>query len=155
TLAKASVVHRSRLAVAVPADLLDAVVQLVGMPVGVERVDVPVRARSVATNAAHLHAVIGEEVDGVTNFTQRGDLQGDLADGHIAAGLLSAREQPKRVVSAAVACEQATVTGLVRDHEAQQVDIKVCRSVEMLDVEAEMAEATDLEGPLEQDTADV
>src|SRR6476646_7499161 len=47
-LVKAAIVHCSRLAVAVPADLLDTIVKLVTLAVGIVKIGVPIRSRHVA-----------------------------------------------------------------------------------------------------------
>src|SRR5205807_2424703 len=79
-------------------------------------------------------------------------------------------EQHHRVVVAAVAHEIAMrlaeplilreprrtgEIGLVGDREAKQVAVEFARLGELVDVEAEMAEAADLERPLKQDAADL
>src|SRR5205807_4308107 len=80
------------------------------------------------------------------------------------------REQHHRVVVAAVTHEiamcvaeplilreprRAREIGLVGYGEAEQVAVELARFGELVDVEAEMAEAADLERPLEQDAADI
>ena len=80
-------------------------------------------------------------------------------------------EQHEGVVVAAVAREEAARVAetlqllgdgmrapksrLVGDHEAEQVDVEVARRVDVDDVEAEVAQAADLERAVEQHSADV
>ena len=69
-LAEAAIVHGTRLAVAFPAHLLDAVVELVDVAVGVVDVGVPVAARHVAAHALQLGAAFAEELRRPADFLQ-------------------------------------------------------------------------------------
>src|SRR5207302_11476316 len=70
------------LAVAFPTDLLDAVVQLVGVPVGIVEVGVPVGAGHVAAGALDGHAALFQPGNGLADLAQAAYLPGDLIDGH-------------------------------------------------------------------------
>ena len=64
----------------VPADLLDAVVELDRVPVGIVDVDVPVAARHVTTDALDRNLLLLEVRVGVENLFQASALPGDLVD---------------------------------------------------------------------------
>ena len=66
--AEASRVHRARLAAAIPANLLDAVVQLVRVAFRVGDVGMPVRARHVAADAEQLDVSLGEILRGTVEY---------------------------------------------------------------------------------------
>src|ERR1700736_782909 len=79
-LVEAAVIHVARLAQPVPADLLDAVVEFVGVTVRVVDIDMPIAARHVAPdplNADLLLLEIGVRIDNLFEATA---LPGDLID---------------------------------------------------------------------------
>ena len=174
---EAAVIHVARLRPLVPADLLDAVIELVGVAVRVVDIDVPVAARHVAPDALDADLLLLEIAVRVGDLLEAAALPGDLVDRDLgrefAVGALvhhRLREQHHRVVVGAVAHEIAVAVaeplvlgeprrareiGLVRDREAEEVAIEMAALLELLDVEAEMPEPADLERPLQQDPADV
>ena len=79
-----------RLRAQVPADLLDAVIDLVGVALGIGRIGVPVRARHVAADAARIDADRLEPVDAVADLAQGADLPGDLVGGDLGIGDMAA-----------------------------------------------------------------
>src|SRR5205085_12608661 len=95
-LGVAHAVHLARLGIAVPADLFDAVIELVGMAFRIRRIEVPVRAGQVAPGAADRLAAGAEPVEGVRYLLQRADLPGDLVD----RALRPLRPWVQRLVSA-------------------------------------------------------
>ena len=143
----------------------------------------PVRARHVAADAARIDADRLEPVDAVADLAQGPDLPGDLVGGDlgvgdVAAGAAAAHavhrrlgEDHVRMVVGAVGHEPADRGGHAVEHvrrrdrlgeiervgasEAEQIAIEMHRLVHLVAIVAEMAEAPDLEGPLEQDAADV
>src|SRR6516164_982856 len=106
-----AIVHYSRLAVAIPADLLDAVIKLILVAVRVEEVGMPVRSRHVATRSLNLDVFFLEPFDSFTDLSQTADLPGDLIDGDSwlftsAEGVAHALgKQDHRMVVGAVASE--------------------------------------------------
>ena len=112
-LVEAALLHRRAASSAVPADLLDAVIELVGVAFGIGRIGVPVRARHVAADAAGIDAS-HEIVDAVADLAQGADLPGDLVGRDLGRNLRSARwsmtalwEQHEGVMVGAVAHEIA------------------------------------------------
>src|SRR6266849_4242250 len=79
----------SWLRLAVPADLLDAVVQLVGVAIRIVEVGGPVRARAIAARALELDPTFEQVVDRIDRLTQALGLPGDLVDGDVRAGILT------------------------------------------------------------------
>jgi len=113
-LGVAHAVHLARLRIPVPADLLDSVIELVGVAVGIRRIEMPVRSRQIAARAADLLAPPGEPVERVRHFLQRPDLPGDLIDGarrlqrmRVEDGVGVLGEENERMVIGAVAREVA------------------------------------------------
>src|SRR6185503_18136131 len=79
---EAAVIHAARFDMAVPADLLDAVIKLVAVAVGIEQIGVPVGTRHVAAGALLLDVIIVEPFDRVIDFAHAADLPGNLIDRH-------------------------------------------------------------------------
>src|SRR4051812_21597311 len=90
-IAKLAVVHRLGLAVAVPADLLHAVIELVLVSVGIERIRMPVRAGHVAPGALDLDIIFLKPADRAADLREAPHLPGDLVDRH--ARLLAPAER--------------------------------------------------------------
>ncbi len=165
----AHAVHLARLRIPVPADLLDAVVELVGVAVGVRRIEMPVRSRQIAARAPDLLAPPRKPVERVRHFLQRPHLPGDLVERP--RGLERMRvqdrvgvpgEKNERMVIGAVAREvadrradaRALVLGKPRpevdrvgDAKAQQPAVKILALLGIGDVHAEVAQAPDAERP--------
>ena len=144
---EAAVIHVARLRAPVPADLLDAVIELVGVAVGVVDIDVPVAARHVAADPLDADLLLLEIAVRVGDLLEAAALPGDLVDrdlgrefavGAMVHDLL--REQHHRVVVGAVAHEiavrvaeigilreprRAREIGLVGDREAEQVAVEL------------------------------
>ena len=176
-LVEAAVIHVARLAQPVPADLLDAVVELVGVTVGVVDIDVPVAARHVAPDALDADLLLLEIGVRVDNLLKAAALPGDLVDRDLgrkfAVGAVvhdPFREQDKGVVIRPIAHEIAARVaeiGILRkprrsgeiervgSGEAEQVAIEFAAFGQFLDIEPEMAEAADLERPLQVNPADI
>ena len=176
-LVEAAVIHVARLAQPVPADLLDAVVELVGVAVGVVDIDVPVAARHVAPDPLDADLLLLEIGVGVDDLLEAAALPGDLVDRDLgrefAVGAVvhdPLREQHKGVVVGPVAHEIAARVaeiGILREprrareiecvgsRKAEQVAIELAALGQFLDIEPEMAEAADLERPLQVYPADI
>ena len=176
-LGVAHAVHVARLGVAVPADLLDAVVELVDVAFRIRRIEMPVRAGQVAAGAADRLAALGEPAEGVGDLAQRADLPGDLVDR--ALRLLrpfvqrrkgAAREEDERMMVGAVAREvadrrpdfRAQLLGQargeierIRQAKAEQAAIEILAALRVADVDAEVAEAADAEGARQAHAPDV
>jgi hypothetical protein len=83
--------------IAVPADLLDAIVELVDVAVGIGRIEMPVRPRQVAPRAQHAPLAPHEPLVAFGDFAQAADLPGDLIDrelGIAAIVRIDLRERP-------------------------------------------------------------
>ena len=174
---KAAIIHLARLAQPVPADLLDPIVKLVGMPVGVVDIDMPVAARHVAADALDPDLLFLEIAMGVGDLLEAAALPGDLVDRDLgrkfAVGAMvhhPLREQHKGVMVGAVAHEIAARVaeiGILREpgrprkiervgsSKAEQVAIERAALRQFFDIEAEMAEPADLERPRQKDPADI
>jgi hypothetical protein len=171
-LAEAAVVHLGGLAELVPADLLDAVVELDRVAVGVVHVDVPVAPRHVAPHALDGDALILEIRVGVHDLLEAAALPGDLVDRHlgrefpigpVVQHLLVEEHEGVVVGSVAheVAARIAEVVALGRPRhlaevqdvgvlEAEEVAVEIPRLVHPDRVEAEVAEPPDLERSRQQ-----
>src|SRR6266545_2756404 len=176
-LLEAAVIQFARLRPLVPADLLDTVIELVGVAVGIVDIDVPVAARHVAADPLDPDLLFLEIAVRLGDLLQAAALPGDLVDrdlgGEFAVGAEihhPLREQHKGVVVAAIAHEIAAriakilVFGepggarkiqRVGRGEAEQVAVERAAFGELHGIEAEMAEAADLERPFEQNAADI
>src|SRR5205809_4282468 len=165
----AHAVHLARLRVTVPADLLDSVVELVGVAVGIRRIEMPVRSRQIAARAADLLPPPGKPVERVRHLLQRPDLPGDLVERprglermrvEDRVGVLGKKHE--RMVIGAVAREvadrradaRALVLGQPRaevdrvgDAKAEQPAVKILALLRIGDVHAEVAQAPDAERP--------
>src|SRR5712692_8614115 len=139
----------SWLRLAVPADLLDAVVQLVGVTIRIVEVGCPVRAGAIAASALQLDPTFEQVVDRVDRLAQALGLPGDLVDGDVRAGILTFAgcwsrlsrlllEQGERVVIGAETHEPPTPHELVRHSEAEQVRVEMVGLVEVRHVEAKV-----------------
>src|SRR6202012_3907664 len=87
---EATLPHCRRLRLQVPADLLDAVIDLVGVAFRIRWIGMPVRARYVAADAAWIDADRFEVFDAVADLAQRADLPGDLVGRHLGIGHMTA-----------------------------------------------------------------
>jgi hypothetical protein len=178
---KTPVVHVIGPGPALPADLLDAVVQLDHVVVWVEEVDLPVAAGHVASRPADLHTPLPQVRLGVHHLLQAAYLPGDLAERNVlrlpvvaVEGAEGAVRQQQRVVIGGVAGEDQPrigddlldkVAGLlghlvehvqvIGDAESEDVGVEGDRVVEPLQVQADVAKAPDLERTGEKDSADV
>ncbi len=172
-----AVIHLARFAELVPADLFDAVIEFVGMAVGVVDIDVPVAARHVAPDALDADLMVDEVVVRLGDLPQAAALPGDLVDRDLgrefAVGAVvhdPFRKQHKGVMVGAVAHEIAARIadiGILREPrrprkiervgggKAEQIAIKLAALGQFLDIEAEMAEPADLERPRQQHPADI
>ena len=175
-LGVADFVHRRRLGAALPADLLDAVKELVDMAVGVERIDIPVRAGRVAPGTVDAQAELPEILETLNHLAQAADLPGDLVGrdlGEFALELVvgrqrAAREEHERMVFGAMpgeiadqrphlgaflGCEARRQVELVGDAQAEQLFVKAARDFRVGDIDAEMPEAPHLERSRQADAA--
>ena len=177
-LAEAAVVQVLGLGAANPAELLNAVVELVDVVVGVPDIGMPVAAGGVATGAPDGDLVLSEVGLALHDLLERTALPSDLVHSDIAIALMPAAaahgvqgwlgEDDEGVMVAAVVHEVAL--GLldalegggapgevesVGDVEAEQGVVEVLAGFHVGDVEAEVAKPTNLEGPVELDAADV
>ena len=176
-LGEPPVVHIARLAPASPADLLHAVVELDGVPVGVGDIRVPVAAGHIAPGAVDPNAALSEELDAVHDLGQGAGLPRDLVDvdagGPAADGLQGLPGEEHEGVVVGVVVEEPTLTardplllenlcalgvsGEIDDVgllEAQQTPVEVDALVHPVDVVAEVAESPQLERPGQADSAD-
>jgi hypothetical protein len=162
---------------AVPADLLHAVIDLVLMEIGIHEIGMPVRARHVATRAHDLLAVAPEPAIAPDHFGETADLPGDLVDRHVVlveAGAVGRFAQAvivenESVMIAAIAEEIAVeiaeflerVRRLaahaadVGDAKAEKIVIEAQRFAHAIRVDAEMTETPDLERLIEENAAHV
>src|SRR5947208_6040409 len=154
---------------AVPADLLDAVIEFVDVALGIGRIEVPVGSRQVAPRAADRLAAPGEPVECVRDLAERSHLPRDLVDRalrllrpFVQRRVRAAREAHERVVIGAVAREvadrrtdfrarrlgqaRAEVQG-IRDAEAEQAAVEVAARLGIAHIDAEMPQAPDAERP--------
>src|SRR5262249_58155699 len=161
----------------VPSDLFDAVVERGRVAVGIVHVDVAVAARHVAPDALDRDLVLLEVGVGVHDLAQASALPGDLVDGDLGRELPVGTEvhhllveEHERVVIRAVAHEVAAriaevpvlrEPGRLREvervgePEAEQVRIELNALHELEDVEPEVAEPPDLEGPRKHHASDI
>src|SRR5262249_26260954 len=176
-LPEASVVHHLRLARLIPSDLLDAVVELGRVAVGIVDVDVPVAARHVAPDALDRDLVPLEVGVGIDDLAQAAALPGDLVDGDLGRELPVGAEvhhlfveEHERVMIRAVAHEVAPRIAEIRvlgepgrlrevervgEPEAEQVRVELDALRELEDIEPEVAEPPELEGPRQHHASDV
>ena len=170
-LPEAAVVQVLGLGAANPAELLNAVVEFVDVVVGVPDIGVPVAAGCVAAGAPDGDLVLGEVCLAFHDLLERTALPGDLVDCDVAVALMPAAtahgvegwlgEDDEGVVVAAVVHEVAfglldalegggapgEVEG-VGDVEAEQGVVEALAGFHVGDVEAEVAEPANLEGPV-------
>src|SRR5882672_243877 len=113
-LAKATIVDGPRLAQVIPTYLLDAVIKLIGVPIRVVDIAVPVAARHVTAHALDGDVTLLKVVKRINNFFKAPNLPGDLVNSHFRAEFAirpkvhhSLVEQHKRVMVCAVAHEKA------------------------------------------------
>jgi hypothetical protein len=174
---KPAIVHRAGFRFLVPADLLDAVIQFVCVPVRVVYIGVPVAAGHVAPDALDADLLLFEIAVGLDDLLQAAALPGDLVYRHLgcefavgAAVHDRLREQHHRVMVGAVTHEipvavaepgifrkpwSAGEIGFVGHREAQQVAVEMARLIEPGHVEPEMPEPADSERPFQHDAADI
>ena len=147
------------------------------MTVGVVDIDVPVAARHVAPDALDADLLLLEIGVGVDDLLQAAALPGDLVDRDLgrefAVGAMvhdPLREQHKGVVVGPIAHEitaRIAEIGVLRKPrrpreierigggKAEQVAIEFAAFRQFFDIEPEMAEAADLERPLQVNPADI
>src|SRR5262245_44042786 len=176
-MVKPPIVHDSRFAITVPADLLDAVIKLVLMAVRIEQVGVPVRSRHIAARSLNLDVFLLKPFDPFTDLPQTAYLPGDLIDRN--SRLFTAtervahplRKQDHRMMVSTVAGEVAIGISQPRDligslgafrvihdirySKPQPIDIKPNAVVHVRQIKPEVAEATDFEGLVQENSADV
>jgi hypothetical protein len=130
---------------------------------------VPVRAGAAgAALAVDVHALVVEVTRGVHDLAAALHLEGELVDSVLGAVVLRAGgggeellvggglfEDDEGVVVAAVAGEEAAAEARVGAAEAEQVEVEARHWLDIHDVQAEVAEAANLERAVEQDAAHV
>src|SRR5262245_17335513 len=79
-LAKAAIVDSPRLTQVIPADLLDAIIKLIGMPIRIVDIAVPVAAWHVTTNALDGDITLLKVVKRIDHFFETTDLPGNLVN---------------------------------------------------------------------------
>src|SRR5215510_5335008 len=176
-MVESPIVHYSGFAIAVPADLLDAVIKLILVAVGIEQIGMPVRSRHIATRSLNLDVFLLEPFDPFTNLPQTAYLPGDLIDRN--SWLFTATEriahpfgkQDHRMMVSTVAGEVAIgipqprdligtlgafrVIHDIRYSKPQPIDVKPNAVVHIRQIKPEVAEATDFEGLVEKNSANV
>ena len=152
-LAEPAIIHVARLRLLVPADLLDAVIEFVGVTVRVVDIGVPVAAGHVAPDALDADLLLLEIAVGLDDLLEAAALPGDLVDRDLGRELAVGapvhdrlREQHHRVMVGAVAHEiavpvakpgvlrkprRAGEIGDVGHREAQQVAIEMARALDI------------------------
>ena len=162
-------VHVLGLGIAVPADLLDAVEQFVDMAGGIERIEMPVRARQVTAGAMNAFATLTEPVKAVGHLLQAADLPGDLVDaaGHrefgrelVQRAIDLARKEHEGVMLGAMPAEVAHAgpelghflgwqtrpeVQRIGDAKAQQIAVEMLAHFRVEHIDAEVTQATYLE----------
>src|SRR4029077_5238719 len=161
----------------VPAYLLDAVIELIGMAVWVVDIDVPVAARHVAPDALNADLLLLEIGMGVGDLFEAAALPSDLVDRDLGRKFaVSAMvhhlfwEQHKGVMVGAVAHKIAVrvaevgvlrVPGCAREIErvrgrkTEQVAVEFAPLGKLFDIKPEVTEPPYLERPGQVDTADI
>src|SRR5205823_4522382 len=77
-LAKATIVDSARLAQVIPAHLLDAIIKLVGVPIRIVDIAVPVAARHVTAHALNRDITLLKVVKRLDHLFEAPDLPGNL-----------------------------------------------------------------------------
>src|SRR5215510_13915278 len=161
-LAKATIVDRPRLAQIIPTYLLDTVIKLIGVPIRVVDIAVPVAARHVTAYTLDGDVTLLKVVKRINHFFEAANLPGDLVNGHFRAKFAirpkvhdSFVEQHKRVMVSTVAHEKAAGVSerfyllwharylgkieLIGDFEAQEGVVEVQPFCHLQRVKAKMA----------------
>src|SRR5262249_13754683 len=171
------IVHYSGFAIAVPADLLDAVVKLVLVAIRIEQIGVPVRSRHIAARSLNLDVFLLKPFDPFTDLPQTAYLPGDLIDRN--SRLFTATErlahpfgkQDHRMMVSTVAGEVAIgipqprdlirVLGAfrvihdIRYSKPEPIDVKPYALIHIRQIKPEVAEATDFEGLVEENSSHI
>src|SRR5262245_25514381 len=171
------IVHYSGFTIAVPADLLDAVIKLVLVAIGIEQIGVPVRSRHIAARSLNLDVFLLKPFDPFTDLPQTAYLPGDLIDRN--SWLFTATErithpfgkQDHRMMVGTVAGEVAIGISQPRDlietlgayrvihdfrySKPQPIDVKPHALIHIRQIKSEVAKATDFEGLVEKNSANI
>ena len=159
-------IGRGRLAPAVPADLLHAVIELDAVSVGIEHVERPVAAGKIAAEPADGHLALREILVGIGDFLERADLERDLVHEHAVlvmrlAHALGGRgvNGGERMVVGAVRGEHCDRLAVALDRvgvaKSEHVDVEPARHVEIGLPQREVPEPSRFERTRQQDTADI
>src|SRR5262247_1652313 len=81
-LAKATIVDSPRLAQIIPTYLLDTVIKLIGVPIRVVDIAVPVAARHVTAHTLDRDITLLKVMKRIDYFFEAANLPGDLVNGH-------------------------------------------------------------------------
>src|SRR5262245_20210773 len=177
-LAKATIVDGPRLAQIIPTYLLDTVIKLIGVPIRVIDIAVPVAARHVTAHTLDRDITLLKVMKRIDHFFEAANLPGDLVNGHFRAKFAirpevhdSFVEQHKRVMIGTVAHEKAAGVHerfyllwhtrylgkieLVGDFEAQEGVVEVQPFCHLQRVKAKMAQPPHLERARQENPADI